>query len=216
MPHTVVSLAGRFGYDDDGETPNTQLALYHYDDCKLLCEIRGLKTAARQDVWLGEIWYGSEGTLTRDLRSGLTRVYLGKEKEPMQLADGKGNKDLPHFQNFIAALRSRKVEDLKADCLEGHVSSAMCHLANISHRLGKDSTFAPPTQALAGCKEAGESFQEAAEHLRANGIDLASAKYRLGRTLRFDTKTETVPGDPEANALLTRTYRAPFIVPEKV
>ena len=41
-----------------------------------------------------------------------------------------------HFGNFIAAVRSRKAEDLNADILEGHYSAALCHLANISYRLG--------------------------------------------------------------------------------
>lgn len=211
MPTTVVSVAGRFGYDDDGETPNTQLALFGYDDCRILCEIRALKTDAIKDVRIGEIWYGSEGTLIRDLSSGVARAYLGKEREAVDLGDKKGNQDLPHFQNFIAAMRSRKHEDLKADCLEGHISSAMCHLANISHRLGKDVPFDARTEALASCKEAGESWQQLGAHLRANGLDLGSAKYRLGRTLQFDPKNETVPGDQEANGLLTQAYRAPFV-----
>jgi len=40
--------------------------------------------------------------------------------------------------------------------------------------------------------------------------------YRLGRMLRVDAATETLDGDPQANALLTRQYREPFVVPEKV
>jgi hypothetical protein len=45
---------------------------------------------------------------------------------------------------------------------------------------------------------------------------LANIAYRLGRTLTFDPKTETFPGDPEANKLTTREYRKPFVVPENV
>ncbi len=53
-------------------------------------------------------------------------------------------------------------------------------------------------------------------HLSDTLWQLANASYRVGRQLRFDGVKEQVLGDPEANALLTRTYRAPFVVPEKV
>jgi hypothetical protein len=45
---------------------------------------------------------------------------------------------------------------------------------------------------------------------------LANISYRVGRSIHFDAKTQTIPGDAEANRLLTRKYRAPFVVPEKV
>jgi predicted dehydrogenase len=47
-------------------------------------------------------------------------------------------------------------------------------------------------------------------------VHLANISYRLGRTLEFDGETLTCKGDPEANAMFTRKYRAPFVVPEKV
>ena len=47
-------------------------------------------------------------------------------------------------------------------------------------------------------------------------MHLANVSYRLGRTLNWDEKTWTVKNDPEANKMLTRPYRAPYIVPQKV
>jgi predicted dehydrogenase len=47
-------------------------------------------------------------------------------------------------------------------------------------------------------------------------MHLANISYRVGRTLQFDSNTMSIVGDKEANALLTRKYRAPFVVPEKV
>ncbi len=47
-------------------------------------------------------------------------------------------------------------------------------------------------------------------------MHLANVSYRVGRTLHWDEKTWSVKGDAEANKLLTRPYRAPYIVPEKV
>ncbi len=52
--------------------------------------------------------------------------------------------------------------------------------------------------------------------LSCNLMHLANISYRVGRTIHWDEKTMTCVGDPEANALLTRAYRAPFVVPEMV
>jgi predicted dehydrogenase len=45
---------------------------------------------------------------------------------------------------------------------------------------------------------------------------LGNIAIRTGRALRFDAETETIIGDAEANKLLGRTYRKPFVLPEKV
>jgi predicted dehydrogenase len=42
FPPRVFSLGGRFGYDDDGETPNTQILVYDYSPAPILFEVRGL------------------------------------------------------------------------------------------------------------------------------------------------------------------------------
>jgi hypothetical protein len=54
------------------------------------------------------------------------------------------------------------------------------------------------------------------EHLKGNGVALDGLKYRLGRKLSFDAATESFTGDPEANQFLTRAYRVPYVVPEKI
>lgn len=53
-------------------------------------------------------------------------------------------------------------------------------------------------------------------HLAASIAHLGNIAYRLGRTLKFDPKSETFPGDKEANAMLSRKYRAPYQIPNKV
>jgi len=45
---------------------------------------------------------------------------------------------------------------------------------------------------------------------------MANIAYRVGRQLKFDGKTEKFVGDAEADALLTRPYRAPYVIPDKV
>ena len=53
-------------------------------------------------------------------------------------------------------------------------------------------------------------------HLSASLAHLANIAYRVGRKLKFDGKTEKFVGDAEADKLLTREYRAPYAIPEKV
>ncbi len=110
---------------------------------------------------------------------------------------GGGN----HFGNFIAAVRSRKKEDLNADILEGHYSAALCHLANISYRLGEVVPFNSQTKSFGDCKEMAEALDRMEEHLsQGNGIKLDGLEYRLGRKLDFDADVRAVRRRPRGRS----------------
>ncbi len=169
-PVKVSSMGGRYGYKDQGQTPNTQTATFTYDDGKcLVFDVRGRFTNDEARVKVGNLFYGSKGWLAIYDTGGPYDLFLENNEKPEPRQQGVG---FDHFANFIDAARKRDPKILTADVEEGHLSAALCHMANIAHR--------------------------------------------LGRTLTFDPKTETFPGDPEANKLATREYRAPFVVPEKV
>jgi hypothetical protein len=121
-----------------------------------------------------------------------------------------------HYANFIQAVRSRRASDLNGDILEGHISSALCHTGNISYRLGRTTTPADIRSALRNEPEALESFERMVEHLAANDVDLARTPATLGPWLKMNPKKEVFKGNAQADALLTREYRAPFVVPKKV
>src|SRR5207249_1200628 len=135
-------------------------------------------------------------------------------KEDKQLKKFGGGTS--HFANFIDAVRSRKHTDLKADILEGHLSSALCHTANISYRLGQPHSPEEIRDAVKGNKDMAEMLGRMEEHLAANNVDLTKSPATLGKLLHMDPKSEKFLGQREANHLLTREYRAPFVVPEKV
>ena len=101
-------------------------------------------------------------------------------------------------------MRSRKVEDLNADILEGHYSAALCHLANISYRLGQEVPFNKPARRIRRRQGSLRDAGRMEEHLKENGVALDGLNYRLGRKLAFDAATESFAGDSEANQLLTR------------
>jgi len=119
---------------------------------------------------------------------------------------------------FIKAVRSRKIEDLRTDILEGHLSTCLCHMGNISHRIGAEATPDEINDAIKRVDESGEAFNRCREHLAANGIDLARTKATLGPWLTMDSDKErfTGRGAKRANRLLKREYREGFVIPEEV
>src|SRR5262249_50117022 len=207
------SAGGRFGYVDDGETANTQLCLFDYGDSHLIFEVRGLKTDKYKGAGVGNIFVGSEGyVVCPDYGTGI--VYDKSGKEIQKFSEGN---DQHHFDNFVKAVRSRKVEDLNCDVSEGHLSAALCHLANVSYRLGTETTFDKDIAGLSDSKEAGEFLSRMKDHLKANGLDLSKAVGRAGPKLGIDPKTQTFTGNnSQANAMLFREYRKGFELKETV
>jgi predicted dehydrogenase len=197
-PNVMMSLGGRYvpAEDDDADTPNTQAFVCQWEGRNLLVtfEVRHWYTnseAEMRDKYpfiasnevVGVIFFGSEGYMVIPDYSSY-HVFLGPNRElgphagpekptPRDLPSFNSSiMDLPHFQNWIAACRSRKHEDLNADVEQGHLSASVCHLAKISN------------------------------HLK--------------RSVQFDPKTERFVNDPEADKLLRREYREPYVVPDKV
>jgi predicted dehydrogenase len=222
LPRSVFSLGGRFGYVDDGETPNTQICVFDYGDSQLIFEVRGLpskspypgkdspKTQDRPTNFVGNIFYGSEGFLVcPSYTEGIAYNNAGEV-----IAHFKGPDE--HYGNFVQAVRSRKTSDLNSDILEGHLSSALCHLGNISYRLGTAQPFNKKAASLGDDKEVVSIYENMLEHLKDHKLKLEETTYQLGRRLTIDPKTETFLDDKDANAMLTRPYRKGFVVPEKI
>jgi predicted dehydrogenase len=210
LPNSAMGLGGRFGYEDDGQTPNTELTFYDYGDSHLIFEVRGLPTKDLKGVMIGILVYGTEGYVA--FTSYESAAAFDNNGNLLAKFDGSGD----HYGNFLDAVRSRKHTDLNADILDGHLSSALCHLGNISYRLGTLQPFSAKTQAFGEDKEAYETFGRFENHLADNGIRMEETSYYLGPRLRFNPRAENFGGNAQANALLTRAYRAPFVVPERV
>jgi len=212
----VLSVGGRLGYVDDGETPNTQIVFYDYKPVPILFELRNLprvKGASEVDHYRG-IRYGvivdcEDGYLA----GGWAYDKSGQRIKQFRLTEGQG-----HHQNFIDAVRSRKVSDLTADIREGYLSSALCHMGNISHRLGQEASREEIVAGFQGNPDLGESFERFQEHLLVNGVDVQQTPRIGGPWLTMDPPTERFTGTlaEEANRLARGTYREPFVIPEHV
>ena len=132
-PKSVQSFGQRWGYDDDGETPNTQVAIFEYD-IPLIIEIRGLpmkKDINAMDhvkgVRAGNIIMCENGYFAGGRGGGWVYDLNGKKVKQFP-GDGGGT----HQENFINAVRNRDRSLLHSEVEEGHFSSVVCHMANIS------------------------------------------------------------------------------------
>ncbi|MBN9121193.1 MAG: Gfo/Idh/MocA family oxidoreductase [Planctomycetes bacterium] len=209
MPNTAFSLGGRFGYTDDGETANTQLCVFDYGPEKMIFEVRGLKTDDYKGAKVGNIWVGTEGyVVCPSYNAGVAYDKAGKE-----VTKFSGGGDQYHFDNFVKAVRSRKVEDLNCDIAEGHLSASLCHLANISYRLGTETPIGKADK-VSNDKTVNEFAARMLAHLKANNVDTDKAVGRFGPALAIDTKTERFTNNDKANAMLTREYRKGFELKE--
>ena len=205
----VIAVGGRFGYQDDGETPNSLIVSYEFaDGPPILFEVRGLETKPYRGASVGVVFHCENGTVVFS-RSEATVFDKGGD----EVRKFKGGGD--HFRNFADAIKSGKPADLAADVEQGHLSSALCHLGNISYRTG-GLTAMYKARPFGGNEDAADTYDLFKEHMNANGVQPDMTQVTLGRTITVDPKAETIVGDPEASKLLTREYRKPFVVPDKI
>jgi predicted dehydrogenase len=224
-PPRVFSIGGRFGYEDDGETPNTQIAFFGYDPVPIVFEVRGLPRKAGdaamdnfKGVRVGIVIECERGFFAGGAGGGWT--YDGDGNKIKQYASTGGDR---HAVNFIEAVRARNPAVLNADILGGHVSAALHHMSNISHRLGTRLPFGEIEKTIG--PETAEAFRRFQDHLTENGVDPARATAVIGPSLETDpdgnerelfVSRSAYDAGFWANRLLTRTCRPPFVMPENV
>ena len=135
LPNAVTCSGGQLFYDDDHQTPDTQVATFEYDDVYLMYEMRLWSPYSLEGHDNGNIFYGDNGTVSIG-RKGWQVTFKDGSKGP-----GGPRSDDTHTLNFINAVRSRKVSDLNADVEVGHYSATLCHMANIAMRTGRRLKF---------------------------------------------------------------------------
>jgi predicted dehydrogenase len=172
-PTKISSMGGHYLFDDDQETPNTQVATFEFEDNgkkKLLVfEVRhwisnneagiGEQPGASAGPLntIGNVWYGSKGYMATG--GGGWRTFMGKEQAPGPKSEAGAG--VGGFVNFIDVVRSRKREDQLAEIEEGAISTMLIHLANISYRTGRTLYFDPVSYSCKGDAEATAMFTRA-------------------------------------------------------
>lgn len=166
-PNKVVSLGGAYVHKDQQQAPQVQSIMYEWANRDVLVsfETRGGYTNTEAGMGaeypfldkknvVGVIFVGTEGyMILPDYSSFYT--FLGPKRTPGPKATGTNDiTDLPHFENYIKAVRSRKPEELTAGAREIHMSSTLAHLANIAQRTGRMIHFDPATERVKNDPEA--------------------------------------------------------------
>jgi hypothetical protein len=183
---------------------------FDYGDSELIFEVRGLASDPYRGAAIGNVFHCTDGYLV--CTSYQRAAAYRPNGELIRSFDGSAD----HFGNFIGAVRSRRRQDLNGEILEGHLSSALCHLANISFRLGSVVPFDRRSGIFDNNAQATDTLNRTVEHLTANRVPLDDSSLQVGRRLTIQPQTETFVNDREADALLTREYRAGFVVPARV
>jgi len=162
-PVSAYAAGGLYGIDPKEcaqETPNTLACTFKYKDGKMLeFETRGryFNGESSLNIQVGNMFYGTEGYL--ELNGETWKAFRQREKEPFagsgigeRKQNARGESD--HWGNFIDAIRSGKKETLNCEINDGHYSSALPHLANISYRLGRGLKFNGDTEKFVNDPEA--------------------------------------------------------------
>ena len=219
----AMSIGGRLGFDDGGETPNTQVAILDYQPAPLICEVRNFRATEGVDS-MGKFRGAARGIVVECEGGYLlgdssgAAAFDGEDRQIKEFQDdGKPREiEVSHLANFVEAVRSRKADDLRAEAWEGHVSAAGSHMANVSHRLGKQAPPEAIRETIRGNRELSDAFERCREYLRQNGVDLGNTQAVVGPWVTFDSGQERFVGEfaDRANELSRRDYREPFVVPE--
>jgi predicted dehydrogenase len=192
FPTKISAIGGHFMFDDDQQTPNTVNCAFEFDPSggkrtMLEFEVRhwisnheagigeGQKLAASDNSHpklgplagthntVGNIFYGSNGYLAISNDGGY-KTWMGKDQEP---GPSLGETKEDHFANFVACVKSRNKDNLRAPVEEGHISCGLIHLANASYRLGRTLIFDPDTQQVKNDDEANRLLRDGDRGYRA-------------------------------------------------
>ncbi len=148
-PIQVSSTGGRYFYQDDQQTPDTHVATFKFEDGKsimwegLSCNRQGLDRTG-----FGVTFHGDNGSLY--LESGGYSIY---DKANKLVKEEKGSySDAGHVENFLSCVRSGELPN--SDIEGAHQSTLLCHLGNISYRVGRTLNCNPKNGHILGDEEA--------------------------------------------------------------
>jgi len=222
VPTKIQAAGNRFCWDDNGETPNMHMALATYGDVPVVIDIRNLPDPLRNGGSSGAVYLGSRGSNYIQCEGASIRLSRGGggayDRANKRIHKYTGDGGAAHTQNFIDAMRSRRRQDLAAEIEVGHLSTVICHQANIAWRAGETATVDQVHQAMKTHPDALYTLTDMLQQLGGNDVDLTKQPFVLGPELTYDPLTERFVGSDAslANQYLKSSYRAPFVVPDAV
>ncbi len=219
VPTSVIAAGGRF-WDDDGETPNMQMAMMEHRDVKVVVDVRNLPAVKVGDG--GAVYLGSRGGNYIMCEKGYVRIARGGGAayglDGKRIVRYKGDGGSAHRTNFLNAIRADDRTLLNADIEMGHQSTVMAHLANIAWRIGAVASIDEVRESAKSNEDAVNTIDSMAKQLTNNKIDLKKMPLIAGPKLSYDNVNERFTGAhaEKANKLIRNANRKEFTVPEKV
>ena len=196
-PRSVSSIGGKFVWKDDQETPNTQNTTFDFGDAQMSFDCRNLPTPPEGLApmtgpnYVGNIFFGSDGFLVLDAK----RFQVFKSKS--------GSLSGAEVRGASAGGRDQYELQMEGAVEEPSGTETTPHMKNFLDAVRKRDHTILTAEVEIGARSAAYCH-------------LANTAYRMGRTLRIAESSGRFIGDEEANAFLTRNYRAPYVVPESV
>jgi hypothetical protein len=227
LPRRSFCAGGRFAVDDVGQTPNTQLTVLDYEPAPIIIENRNLPTR-KGERSMDQLKGVREGVIFQCEHGYFAGFRAGGwifDNDGKKIKQFKGDGGSDHHANFIEAVRQRKSEVLNAPIRQGHISSAVCHLGNLSFRLGADASRREILEKIGDLKLAREIFERIGKHLAANEVDLNKTPMKLGPWLTIDRQRDTIthcdgknagPTVTKAHELARGSHRKPFALGESI
>jgi predicted dehydrogenase len=210
LPRRVMSIGGRFVFDDACDVPNTQIIYYDFPTAPVLYEVHNLRKAKGSND--APDFRGERVGVVVDCEGGSVSLYRGiawdNQGKELQRFSGGGD----HFVNFIEAVRKGDRAHLTADVEVGHRSTAVCHAGNVSYRVGEVASVERQRKAVQDVPLLDAMYDRYLEHLAANEIDPNTSI--LGPWLDVDRENERFRDHDEANQIARGWYREPYVVPE--
>lgn len=220
-PGKVTSVGGRFIWNDAGNTPNMQIASFDFgNDIPVLFEVRNVNTKGSS---LGRFHKGPGVGIIVTCENGEFRGGRGGgsvyDLDGAKLKSFEGDRGATHMQNYVDALRAGDASLLRSPLESAFYSSSMSHLANISVRTGTQTAPEEVTVRFQGNEVISEVFDRFSAQINELGADYKKNAWHLGSELQFDSETEQFTGGEtmsDANGLIRRHDRKPFVIPESV
>lgn len=224
QPKKVMSLGGRFVYDDDGQTPNTHMACLDYGDIPAFAEIRTISYKPGVD-YVDNVRGARDGVLVQCedgyVAFGYTSSAYSNDGNKIKAWSGQGGVK-PHMENFLEAVRNQDAGLLNCPLKAGVQAGELFHMANLSHRSGLPAKPKKIHDVMDGLAHGEEAVNSMVANLERHDTDLSKDSLTLGSWMSLEKGGSTLNvHSPEseliAQALFQpRQYREPFVVPEKI
>ena len=222
VPDSVMAVGNRFAWDDNGQTPNMHFSVMEYDGLKVVIDVRNLPDPKRKGGNTGAVYLGRRDGNYIQCENASVRISRGGggayDNNDERIVQYRGDGGSAHAQNFIDALRKNSNKDLNAEIEIGHLSTVMCHQANIAFRTGQEASVKEISDNIADHEDAVNTFNDMLEQLKGNGVNIEEKPFVLGKKFTYDRAKECFTGEnsDKANEFIKSSYREPFVLPETV